>query len=423
MWRVPAKPGSRRIGSAERPACAPAWRFTASSVREDGDSSARRDVLACPSPYPVQLGDPGADATRPVNRPRGPDAPRRAPSNLRHAEDADHPGAVVKARTLVRLASVVAVLYLAAPLAAEAQAGRAWRIGYLTPAGVESGNPFLPAFRQRLRELGYIKGQNVTLEIRSADGREERYPGLAAELVRLNVDVIVAPSNPAIAAAQNATTSIPIVMLIASDPVATGFVASLARPGGNITGLTVQSTDVTGKRLQLLKEAVPHLSRVAVLLDPGFPGARRGLTKADAAATVLGLQLKAVEVRSPGELEGAFAAATRNRAGAVSSIAGSMGFAHRGRIAELAVKHRLPTVGPSSEYAEAGWLIGYGPSYTEQFRRAADFVDRILKGTRPADLPVEQPTKFHLAINLKTAKVLGLGIPQSLLLRTDQVIE
>ena len=198
--------------------------------------------------------------------------------------------------------------------------------------------------------------------------------------------------------------------------------ASLAQPGGNITGLTTQSQDLAGKALQLLKEALPNLSRVAVLWDPGFPGTRRSLSEVEAGASVLGLQLQAVEVRSPGELDGAFAAATRDRAEA-AFIFGRTFYAHRDRIAELAVKGRLPTVGLLPEFAQAGWLIGYGTSLTDQLRRAAEFVDRILKGAKPADLPVEQPTKFYLAINLKTAKALGLTFPRSLLARADQVIE
>ncbi len=256
-----------------------------------------------------------------------------------------------------------------------------------------------------------------------ADGRRERLPGLAAELVGLKVDVILAASNPAIAAAQKATTSIPIVMTTATDPVADGFVASLSRPEGNITGLTVQTPDVAGKRLQLLKEMVPNLSRVAVLWDPGHPGGRHQVNEAQAAARTLGVQLQLVEVRSPGQLDGAFAAMARDGAGAAFIAGSDMPFVHRGRIAELAAKRRLPTTCPLREYVEAGCLIGYGTSLSEQWRRAAYFVDRIRKGTKPADLPVEQPTKFDFVINLKTAKALGLTIPPSVLGRADQIIE
>ena len=312
---------------------------------------------------------------------------------------------------------------LAAPLAAEGQQGKVWRIGVLTASLVEAGHP-IAAFRQQLRELGYVEGQNVTLEIRSAEGRLEGLLGLAAELVRLKVDLIVGSGRGSVEAAQLATTSIPIVMVIAADPVGSGFVASLTRPGGNITGLTVQYTDVAGKRLQLLKEAVPNLARVSVVLESGgFPAARRSVSEADAAAaTALGLQLQAVEVRSPSDLDGAFTVATRNRAGA-AVVGGPIAFAHRAQVAQLAVKHRLPVVGPSSVYAEGGCLMGYVPTYTAHYRRAAYFVDRILKGAKPADLPIEQPTKFDLVINLKTAKALGLTIPPSLLQRADQVLE
>ena len=320
------------------------------------------------------------------------------------------------------LGTVVGSL-LAAPLAAGAQEGKVWRIGYLIASFFGAGHP-IAAFRQQLRELGYVEGQNVTLEIRSAEGRLEGLPGLAAELVRLKVDVIVAGGRGTVEAAQMATAAIPIVMVIAADPVGSGFVASLARPGGNITGLTVQYRDVAGKRLQLLKEAVPTLARVAVVWESGgSPGARRSVSEAMAtAATALGLQLQAVEVRSPRDLDGAFTAATRNRAGA-AVVGGPIAFAHRAQIAQLAIKRRLPVVGPSSVYAEGGCLMGYGPSYTDHTRRAAYFVDRILKGAKPADLPIEQPTKFELVINLKTAKALGLTIPPSLLQRADQVIE
>jgi putative ABC transport system substrate-binding protein len=320
----------------------------------------------------------------------------------------------------VRLATVAAILVLAAPLAAAAQPERVWRIGYL--ASVAADNPPRLAFRQRLRELGYVEGQNVVLEIRSSEGRVERFPALAAELVRLRVDVIVTGGDPPTGAAQKATSSIPIVMIAATDPIASGFVASLARPGGNVTGLTAQSQDVAGKALQLLKEAVPNLSRVAVLWDPTSPGSRRSLSEVEAAATALKLHRQSVEVRSPGELDSAIAAASKGRADA-AFIFGRTLYPHSARIAALAVKHRLPTVGLLPEFARDGWLVGYGTSLTDQSMRAADFVDQILKGAKPAELPVEQPTKFYLAINLKTAKALGLRIPHRLLQRADQVID
>jgi len=321
---------------------------------------------------------------------------------------------------LIGLAVIFAVSLTLAPLAAEAQAGKVPRIGVVGPA---PGSPLLAAFRQGLRELGYTEGQNVALEVRSLDGRPERLPDLLAELVRLKVDVILAPSNLMIAAAQKATTSIPIVMSNAIDPVAAGFVASLARPGGNITGLTVQTPDVAGKTLQLFKESVPSLARVAVLWDPDFPGVRQLLSEVEAAARALGVQLQPMEVRSPDEFDGAFAAVVRDRARAAFIPGSPMHIRGRGRIAELAVKHRLPTMCMLREWVEAGCLIGYGASLTDQWRRAAYFVDRILKGAKPADLPVEQPTRFELVINLKTAKALGLTIPPSVLGRADEVIQ
>jgi len=321
---------------------------------------------------------------------------------------------------VIALVVILAVSLTLAPLAAETQSGKVFRIGIAGPA---PGNPLLVVFRQGLRELGYVEGQNVALEVRSVDGRPERLPDLLAELVRLKVDVILAPSDQVIAAAQKATTSIPIVMSNASDPVARGFVVSLARPGGNITGLTIQAPDIAGKNLQLFKEAVPGLARVGVLWDPGFPGGRQYLSEAEAAAKALGVQLQPVEVRNPDEFDGAFAALTRDRARAAFIAGSPMLFVNRARMAELAVKHHLPTVCALREYVEAGCLIGYGTSVTAQFRRAAYFVDRILKGAKPADLPVEQPTKFELVINLKTAKVLGLTIPQSVLGRADEIIQ
>jgi putative ABC transport system substrate-binding protein len=323
-----------------------------------------------------------------------------------------------------KLLTLMALLSFATALADEAQAGSVHRIGILSPeATVETAPPLLTGVRQGLRELGYVEGQNVALEIRSAGGKSERLPGLAAELVRLKVSVILAVSNPAIAAAQKATISIPIVMTNASDPVALGFVASLARPGGNITGLTIQTPDVAGKALQLLKEAIPDLFRVAVLWDPGFVGGREYLSKVEAAARSLGLQLQLVEVRSPVDLDGAFAALTRDRARAAFIAGSPMQFVVRVRIAGLAIKRRLPTMCVLREYAEAGCLIAYGASLSDGYRRAAYFVDRILKGATPSDLPVEQPTKFYFVINVKTAKALGLTIPPSIMARADKVID
>jgi putative ABC transport system substrate-binding protein len=324
------------------------------------------------------------------------------------------------------LTGIIAVLLLAASSLAQAPAGKVWRIGYLTQETQEisdagTAGAARSQFRQRLRELGYVEGQNLVLEIRGAEGKVERFPALAADLVRLNVDVILSAGDPPTAAAQKATTSIPIVMLGATDPVSSAFVASIARPGSNITGLSSQSPELAAKTLQLLKQAIPNLSRVAVLMDP-VPGARQTLREMEVVAPALGLQLQAVEVRSPGELESAFATAKRGKVGAAVVLARTFWF-NRALIADLAVKRRLPIAGMLPAFAEAGWLIGYGASIPDQGRRAAEFVDQILRGAKPADLPVEQPTKFYLAINLKTAKAIGLTIPPPLLQRADQMVE
>jgi putative tryptophan/tyrosine transport system substrate-binding protein len=315
---------------------------------------------------------------------------------------------------------------LAAPLAASAQqAGKVWRIGLLggySPTSPE-GSRAWEAFFQGLRELGYVEGQNILIEGRFYGDRTERLPALAAELVRLKVDVIVAQGPPAPEAAQRATSTIPIVMTVHQDPVGSGLVASLARPGRNVTGLSVLSTELVGKRLQLLKEAVPGLSRVAVLSDPTHPTAALQLREAEVAARSLKVQLQVLEARAPSDFANAFSAMTKDRAGGLIALGGLMFFVQRTRIVELAAQSRLPAIYGAKEFAEAGGLMAYGPNIRESYRRAATYVDKILKGAKPGDLPVEQPTKFELVINLKTAKALGLTIPQSLLLRADRVIE
>jgi putative ABC transport system substrate-binding protein len=312
---------------------------------------------------------------------------------------------------------------LAVPLAAGAQsAARIPRIGVLTGTSVPP-SPRALAFLDGLREFGYMEGQTIAVEWRASGGRAERLPDLAAEFVRLNVDVIVAVDNPAIVSAQRATRTIPIVMVVATDPVGTGFIASLARPGGNTTGLTFMSTDFQGKAVQLLKEAVPNVSRVAVLWDPTEPARRALAREAEAAAAAAGLQVQLLGPRSPAELDNVFTAMARERVDAALVQASQMIFAQRARIAELAAKRRLPTMGWSRDTVEAGWFMSYGPSIISLFRRAAYYVDKVLRGTKPADLPVEQPTKFELVINLKTAKALGLTIPPSLLLQADHVIQ
>ncbi len=318
---------------------------------------------------------------------------------------------------------------LAAPLAAEGQQpAKVARIGFLVTSSLESPEVqgLLDAFRQGLRERGYVEGQNIIIEYRSADGKIERFPSLATELVRLKVDLIVAGSYPMARAAQQATSTIPIVAPTMSDPVGDGLVASLARPGGNITGSTFLVLGLVPKRLELLKEAVPRISRVAALWHPGFFSERTTqemLKEAKAAARTMGVQLQLVEVRGPDEFERAFSAMTRERADALIVLPGALLFYERRRIVALAAKHRLPSMAGGREFVEVGGLMAYGPSVNDLVRRAATFVDKILKGAKPADLPVEQPTKFELVINLKTAKALGLTVPQSVLLRADEVIQ
>jgi putative ABC transport system substrate-binding protein len=274
-----------------------------------------------------------------------------------------------------------------------------------------------------LKDLGWVEGQNIVIEWRFAGGRAERLPDLAAELVRLQVDLIVVPSTPPALAAKNATKTIPIVTVGVGDPVGLGLVASLARPGGNITGLTgVVTPEIAGKQLELLKEAVPKVSRVAVLWNPATPGNALALRETEIAARVLGVELQLLEARSLNDFDSAFAAMTAKRAGALLVLGDVMFVTHRIRLAELVAKSRLPAMYGLREYVEAGGLMSYGPIASELFRRAATYVDKILKGAKPADLPVEQPTRFELVVNLKTAKALGLTIPQSVLIRADEVI-
>ncbi len=321
------------------------------------------------------------------------------------------------------LATSVAVL--AAPVAVVAQPvspmSKIPHLGLLRNGSPPGGNSE-EAFRRGLRELGYVEGQTILLEWRWAEGRPERLPGLAAELVRLPADVIVTSGPDAIRAAQRATGTIPIVAAVMHEPVAFGFVARLARPGGNITGLSFQDSDLSTKRLDLLKEMLPRLSHVAALWDPVGGGelARRA---AEEAARSLGLKLQVLEIRRPEDLAGAFDAARKGRAQALIQLSSPFFSSHRRAIGDLAIKGRLPTTCEQAQFVDAGCLMAYGPSFDDMFRRAASYVDRILKGARPADLPVEQPTKFELTVNAKTAKAVGLTIPQSLLLRADRLIE
>ena len=324
--------------------------------------------------------------------------------------------------TVITLAISTALLLLAAVFPAEAQhLPKVPRIGVLGAQVLGPGPD--NAFREGLSQFGYVDGQNLAIEWRGTQTGAERLPELAANLVQLKVEVIVATNNPAVAAAQKATTTIPIVMVLATDPVRLGFVTSLARPSGNITGLTMQSPELAGKRLELLKEAVPHLTRVAVLWDPTESGRRELVKDTEVAAPRLGLQLQTLEARNGREIGRAFTAMTKERVGALLVYGSSMLAAQRATIAELAAKNRLPTMSVAREWMDAGFVMSYGTSLNDMYRRAPYFVDKILKGAKPADLPVEQPTKFELVINLKTANALGLTIPPSLRLRADQVIE
>jgi putative ABC transport system substrate-binding protein len=321
----------------------------------------------------------------------------------------------------IGFAVTVAFGILFGPRAADAQQpAKVHRIGVLV-----SANATFPrdGFLQGLREFGYVEGKNIAIEYRSADGRFDRLPGLAAELVRFKVDVIVASSNPAIIALKQATQDIPIVMTVVGDPIGAGFIQSLARPGGNITGLTNIAEELSGKRLELLREISPKLTRVAVLRNSTIPTHAVLWKETQAAATVLGVKLIPLDFRSSDEFEAAFAGMARERAEALIVLPDPLTTGRLQQIVDLAAKNRLPGMYPFGDFVEAGGLIYYGPSRTGMWRRGAYYVDRILKGAKPADLPVEQPTRFELVVNLKTAKTLGLTIPPSILIRADRVIQ
>ena len=320
-----------------------------------------------------------------------------------------------------RFLQSVSASVFAAPRAAEAQVpGKGARIGTLSLGSVRG--PFTDSFKQGLRELGYIEGQNISIVSRSAEGRAELLPALAAELVGLKVDIIVAGSQAAVAAKQ-ATSSIPIVMPIITDPVGLGLVASLARPGGNATGFATQNDELPGKWMQLVKETRPKALRVAVMWDPAYGGALQ-LKAAEDAARSLRMRVHAVKVEALDDFASAFAALEKDRPEALIVSSSALFFFHRARLIDFAAKQLLPTVYHQSDFVVAsGGLMSYGPDFSDLSRRSARVVDKILKGAKPADLPVEQPTKFELAINLRTAKALGLTIPPSLLLRADQIIE
>lgn len=307
--------------------------------------------------------------------------------------------------------------FAVAPLAAEAQqAGKVYRIGYLSAPSRESVEHGVEAFLKKLRELGWVDGQNLAIEYRWAEGNVERLPDLAADLVRRKVDLIVAPAGSAALAAKNATSSIPIVMIFPSDPVGMGLVASLSRPGGNITGTTFTAgPEIFGKQLQILKDVVPRATRVAILGNPADPEWTSQVAEVEVAARSLGVRLQRVEARGPEEFDGAFAAMVRERAEALLVPGGSTFLVHRARIAELALKTRLPTMYSYRENVEAGGLMAYAVNMADFVGSSAVYVDKLLKGAKPADLAVERPTKFELIVNLKVAKALGLMIPRSLL--------
>jgi putative ABC transport system substrate-binding protein len=312
---------------------------------------------------------------------------------------------------------------VAAPLGAGAQPGRKLaRVGVLGATSADLSPPML-ALRVGFRELGYQEGRDVAIEWRWAHGQVERFPALAAELASLQVDVIVASVNAAVVAARTMSPGTPIVMVYATDPVGEGFVANLGRPGSNITGVTIQATGLVAKGLQLLKEALPDVSRMAVLRDASDPGRQDERAAIETTARSLRVQLQVIEARALSEVDGIFTAMVRGRVGGVVVESTPMTFANRTRIAELAIHHRLPSVSLAREHAEAGTLMSYGPDYPDLARRAAYFVDKILKGARPGDLPVEQPLKFELVVNRRTARTLGRRIPAALLARADRVIE
>ena len=324
---------------------------------------------------------------------------------------------------IITLALCAMIFALCFPAQAQQTAGIP-RIGILIAATASSDSARIEAFRQRLRELGYVEGKNIVIEYRYAEGKLERLPDLAAELVRLKVDVIVTGGSVASLTAKKASATIPIVFGSHADPVGTGLVSSLAQPGGNITGLSTMAPDLDGKRLELLKEAFPKIARVAFLWQSGG-GVRENLPLTDmkAAAKALGVKLHSREVRGLDDFDSAFARAKSEGAQALIMTSGALFNTQQRQVLDFAAKSRLPAMYPTSEWVEAGGLMSYAPSYTDSWRRAADYVDKILKGAKPADLPIEQPKKFEFIINLKTAKKIGLTIPQSVLYHADRVIK
>ena len=325
-------------------------------------------------------------------------------------------------KKLASLALSAMLLALHLPAATQ-QPKKVPRIGLLGSGSPSSARVGVDAFRQGLRDLGYVEGQNIAIEYRYAEGKIDRLPELAVELVRLRVDVIVVNATNATLAVKDATRTIPIVMAGAADPVGAGLVASLARPGGNITGLTTISAELSSKQVEILKEAFPNISLVAILLNPAEPGSALSLRQIEVAGQALGVQLQSFEVRAPNDFDRAFSAITKNKAGALIVVRGTLTRVHQTRIVDFAAKTRLPAIYSLSSFVDAGGLMFYGVKGADLDRRAATYVDKILKGAKPADLPVEQPTKFEFVINLKAANQIGLTIPPSVLYRADKVIK
>jgi putative tryptophan/tyrosine transport system substrate-binding protein len=339
------------------------------------------------------------------------------------ASQSDNPKSKIENQKWAGLFAIVVALTACWAGAEAQQPAKVHRVGYLSAIPLSAMSERLEAFRQGLRELGYVEGKDVVIERRSAEGKEERVLTLAAELVSLKVEVIVTGGPGATRPAKEATSTIPIVIAQDPDPVANGFVASLARPGGNITGLSILAPELSGKRLELLKETVHKLSRVAVFGTSNRPGEAQMLRETELAAATLKVKLQYIDVLSPKDLKIAFRSATEGRSdAAIIMMSGPVALASRGEIAELAAKHRLPSIYTLRDYVEAGGLMTYGVSFLDLHRRAATYVDKILKGAKPADLPVEQPTKFELVINLKAAKQIGLTVPPNVLARADKVI-
>ena len=328
------------------------------------------------------------------------------------------------ARKTITVVWLIALALASFRLADAQQQKKVPRIGYLVGGDPNFSAFQVEGFRRGLRDLGYLEGESIQVEYRYAEGKQDRIPSLVTELIQLKVDVLLLTTLPAIRAAKQATKTIPIVIVTAQDPVATGIVDSLAHPGGNITGLTRLTRELSGKRLELLQEVVPKISRVGVLWDVDDPGSAIAFKQYETAAQALKIQLPSLEVRGPNpDLDGAFETAAKGRANALINIRSPMLIRYPKRIADLAIKRRLPSMCEGSDYIEAGCLMSYTSDDTENFRRAAYYVDKILKGTKPADLPVEQPTKFEFVINLKTAKQIGLAVPQSVLYRADRVVK